>query len=167
MTFEEWYQQEGYLMTGSGCSHEVVARAAFFVASQQNSDEIESLRARVAELEYAHRRKNQRISVLEAICAARNGRITQMNARIRELEPGADCKGAIIIGGETSRIPGLSEKALQAMIDLGVEHITTDHRTFMITPIQLGVWEPPTTNECNHRQYGPPVKGHGGKIKRW
>lgn len=51
MTFEEWYQQEGYLMTGSGCSHEVVARAAFFVARQRNSDEIESLSARVAKLE--------------------------------------------------------------------------------------------------------------------
>ena len=33
MTFDEWFAQEGWVMVDGGCSHEVVARAAFFVSA--------------------------------------------------------------------------------------------------------------------------------------
>jgi hypothetical protein len=38
MTFDEWYAREGALMAHGGCSAETVARAAFFVATNEERE---------------------------------------------------------------------------------------------------------------------------------
>ena len=38
MTFDEWYESEGRAMTEGGCSQEIVARAAFFVATNNERE---------------------------------------------------------------------------------------------------------------------------------
>lgn len=38
MSFEEWYAAEGQLMAEAGCSPEVVARAAYFVATNNERE---------------------------------------------------------------------------------------------------------------------------------
>jgi hypothetical protein len=38
MTFDEWYEREGRAMAEGGCSQEIVARAAFFVATNNERE---------------------------------------------------------------------------------------------------------------------------------
>lgn len=38
MTFDEWYKSEGSVMTEGGCSQEIVARAAYFVATNNERE---------------------------------------------------------------------------------------------------------------------------------
>lgn len=38
MNFDEWYEREGRVMTEGGCSQEIVARAAYFIATNNERE---------------------------------------------------------------------------------------------------------------------------------
>lgn len=59
-------------------------------------------------------------------------------------------------------------RVMLAIAALGADVVTTN--VFEIKPLEItGVWfdEPAIVKPETRRTYGPPVKGRGGKLKRW